>query len=83
MRRGLRTEEEVRRAFNRKCDHRCPTCERRCTAASGYSHRFDCCGVVVAHVMQDPPNGDLYVGVIRNPNAAGYVTGPSQTVRSS
>lgn len=57
-----------------KCPFRCQTCARFCTAATALSHRFDCCGKVVAHdVVRN------HWVRIENPTRAGYCTGPSRT----
>jgi hypothetical protein len=66
---------EVTAAFNRPCHFTCRTCGRACRAGCSYSHRFDCCGVVVAHVM----GPDLVPRLISDPIGAGYLTGMSTT----
>ena len=74
-----RTHAEISKAYAKPCPHSCQHCLRSCTAASSYTHRFDCCGEVVAHAMQNPARGPMYVAVITNPMRAGYATGPSTT----
>ena len=62
------------------CYLSCETCGRSCRWSGRtygrQTHRFDCCGLIRAHV----PYRD---GVTwsRNGMAGGYLTGPSQTTR--
>lgn len=69
------THEEVTRAYNTPCHFTCRTCSKACTFPAGYGHSFDCCGVIVAHVM----GPGLTRQIINNPMQAGYLTGPSKT----
>lgn len=75
----LPTHEQVTKAFNRPCHFTCRTCTRRCTAGSSHNHRFDCCGVVVAHVMG--PN--LTPQIVTNATAAGFLVGTASTRKVS
>lgn len=75
MKRGGHSHEDVIRAFARRCYFTCRVCGRPCVAGTSDNHRFDCCGVIVAHVM----GRDLTPVVIEDPMRAGYLTGPSQT----
>ena len=73
MRKPRHTAEEIARAYGRHCQFGCRVCGRRCAARHSYNHRFDCCGVVEAHVLID-----------LRPAVAGmpaYATGPSHTTR--
>lgn len=74
-RRRGHTHEEVAKAYNRRCHFTCRECATPCTAGRSDNHRFDCCGVVVAHVM----GANLTTRIIDNPMSAGYLTGPSTT----
>lgn len=67
------TLDETRLAFNRRCHFTCRTCGRACRAGLSYNHRMDCCGTVVAHVM----DGNLAARLISDPISAGYLVGVS------
>lgn len=69
------TRAEVAQAFARPCYFTCRECGRPCRAGSSDNHRFDCCGVIVAHVM----GRNLTPRVVETPTLAGYLTGPSHT----
>lgn len=62
-----------------RCYLSCTECGRPCngTAFGRQTHRFDCCGVIVAHVPAKVRGGDdVWVRRLRE---AGYLTGLSQT----
>jgi hypothetical protein len=69
-----------------RCDLSCEKCRRRCNdgPVDNCTHRFDCCGVVVAHVpvvRRIRLKGAVRPTVIwiRSTTEAGYLTGPSTT----
>jgi hypothetical protein len=72
-RRARPTRAEIAAAFNARCTFGCPSCSRACTFAGGYNHRFDCCGEVVAHVMENL--------VRRVSGVPAYAVGVSTTTR--
>lgn len=59
-----------------RCYLGCTVCQRRCngTAWGRQTHRFDCCGVIEAHVPHSDRDGWFRSGM-----SGGYLTGPSQT----
>ena len=57
-----------------RCPFTCATCSRRCRAAQPFNHRFDCHGVIHAHVY-----GRGGWQLVAQPMSAGYLTGPSKT----
>lgn len=68
------------------CPLACTACGRRCngTRWGRQNHRFDCCGVVAAHVTRQPrAKDDDGWGLVLNPMRAGYLTGPSTTTREA
>ena len=67
------------------CTLGCRACGRACkgTSFGRVSHRFDCCGVVDAHVPHQPKrNDDDGWHVVADAIRAGYLVGLSTTVAS-
>lgn len=68
------------------CPLGCASCGRACngTRWGRQSHRFDCCGVVAAHVPVKPLRKDDHGWrLVSDPMRRGYLTGPPTTGRAS